>query len=168
MALEITRKDLTAAKLRAAARGCKDTRQARRLLAIALVLEGASRQDAARAAGMDRQTLRDWVHRYNDHGIEGLLDKPRSGRPPQLKEAQLRKLDAMVEKGPDVAIDKVVRWRCVDLKEVIKKRFKVEISERHVGRILKERGYHRLSVRPRHPKGDEAAQSAFKKTSLQR
>jgi transposase len=132
------------------------------------VLEGASRQDAARAAGMDRQTLRDWVHRYNDDGIDSLLDKPRSGRPPQLKEAQLRKLDAMVEKGPDVAVDKVVRWRCVDLKEVIKKRFKVEISERHVGRILKERGYHRLSVRPRHPKVDEAAQSAFKKTSLQR
>lgn len=168
MALEITRKDFTADELRAAARHCKDTRQARRLLAIALVLEGASRQDAARAAGMDRQTLRDWVHRYNADGIEGLVDKPRSGRPPQLKEAQLRKLDAVIEKGPDVATDKVVRWRCVDLKEVIKTRFNVEISERHVGRILNERGYRRLSVRPRHPQADEATQAAFKKTSLRR
>ena len=168
MALEITRRDFTAADLRSAARRCKDTRQARRLLAIGSVLDGASREDAARTAGMDRQTLRDWVHRYNADGIDGLLDKPRSGRPPQLEEAQLRKLDAMVEKGPDVAVHKVVRWRCVDLKEVIKERFDVEISERHVGRILKERGYSRLSVRPRHPKADEATQSAFKKTSLRR
>jgi transposase len=165
MALEITRKDFTAGELRALARRCKDTRQARRLLAIALVLEGASREAAARAAGMDRQTLRDWVHRFNAHGIDGLLDKARSGRPPQLKEAQLRKLDAIVEKGPSVATDKVVRWRCVDLKEVIKKRFDVEISERHVGRILNTRGYRRLSVRPRHPQADEVKQAAFKKSS---
>lgn len=168
MALEITRRDFTSDELRTAARRCKNTRQARRLLAIALVLEGACRQDAARAAGMDRQTLRDWVHRYNALGIDGLLDKPRSGRPPQLKEAQLRKLDAVIEKGPDVAVHKVVRWRCVDLKEVIKERFDVEISERHVGRILKDRGYRRLSVRPRHPQADEATQSAFKKTSPRR
>lgn len=168
MALAITRNEFTADELRAAARRCKDLRQARRLLAIALVLEGSCRQDAARAAGMDRQTLRDWVHRYNADGIDGLLDKSRSGRPPRLKEAQLRKLDALVEKGPDVAVQKVVRWRCVDLKEVIKDRFDVEISERHVGRILKDRGYARISVRPRHPKADEVAQSTFKKTSLRR
>ena len=168
MALAITRDEFTAAELRVAARHSKDPRQACRMLAIALVLEGASRQDAAHAAGMDRQTLRDWVPRYNAHGIDGLLDKPRSGRPPQLKEAQLRKLDAMIEEGPDIAAHKVVRWRCVDLKEVIKDRFDVEISERHVGRILKGRGFRRLSVRPRHPKADEATQAAFKKTSRRR
>ena len=168
MALAITRDDFAADELRAAARRCKDPRQACRILAIALVLEGASRQDAAHAAGMDRQTLRDWVHRYNADGLDGLLDKPRSGRPPQLKEAQLRKLDALIEQGPDVAVHKVVRWRCVDLKEVIKDRFDVEISERHVGRILKGRGFRRLSVRPRHPKSDEATQAAFKKTSRRR
>lgn len=168
MALEITRKNITAGALRGLARRCKDTRQARRMLAIALVLEGASREAAARAAGMDRQTLRDWVHRFNAHGIDGLLDKVRPGRPPQLKEAQLRKLDAIVERGPDVATDKVVRWRCVDLKEVIRERFDVEISERHVGRILNTRGYRRLSARPRHPQADEAAQAVFKKSSRRR
>jgi len=168
MALEITRTEFTAKELRSLARRCQDTRQARRLLALALVLEGFSREDAARAAGMERQTLRDWIPRYNAEGVDGLIDRPRSGRPPRLKEAQLQELDAVVEDGPDIAVHKVVRWRCVDLKGVIKDRFDVELSERQVGQILNDRGYRRLSVRPRHPKADEAAQQAFKKTLRRR
>jgi transposase len=168
MAIEIERKDRLAEDLRKLSRRGKDTRQARRLLAIALVLEGCSRSEAARACGMDRQTLRDWVHRYNAEGPEGLVDKARPGRPPCLDEMQLSQLDSLVEEGPDVAVHKVVRWRCVDLKDMIRDRFHVDISERHVGRLLKARRYRRLSVRPRHPRSDEAAQSAFKKTSPQR
>ena len=164
MAIAITRTELSADGLRAAARGTKDSDQARRLLALALVLDGASRTAAARAAGMDRQTLRDWVHRYNAEGIEGLCDRPRSGRPAQLCEAELAELADLVETGPDMAVHGVVRWRCVDLQGEIKARFGVEISERHVGRLLKGLKFPRLSVRPRHPKADEAAQQAFKKT----
>ena len=164
MALAVTRREFTAKDLRRKARQTRDTRQARRLLAIAMVLDGASREEAARAGGMDRQTLRDWVHSYNAQGIDGLIDKARPGRPPRLTQTQLQDLDAAIEEGPDIAVHKVVRWRCVDLKDVIKDRFDVEVSERHVGRLLKRRGYRRLSVRPRHPKTDEAAQSAFKKT----
>ncbi len=165
MAIAITRTELSADALRAAARGTKDSFQARRLLALALVLDGASRTAAARAAGMDRQTLRDWVHRYNAEGIGGLCDRPRSGRPAQLCEAELTELADLVETGPDMAVHGVVRWRCVDLQGEIKARFGVEISERHVGRLLKRLDFTRLSVRPRHPKADEAAQQAFKKTS---
>lgn len=164
MALGVTRREFTAKDLRRKARQTRDTRQARRLLAIAMVLDGASREEAARAGGMDRQTLRDWVHRYNAAGIEGLMDKARPGRPPRLSQTQLQELDAVIEEGPDIAVHKVVRWRCVDLKDAIKARFDVEVSERHVGRLLKGRDYRRLSVRPRHPRSDEAAQSAFKKT----
>ena len=167
MAIEVLRRDRSAAELRKLARSTKDTRQARRLLSIALVLDGASRKEAARAGGMDRQTLRDWVHRYNAEGPDGLGDRPRCGRPPALDIEQLRELDAIVEEGPDIAVHKVVRWRCVDLKDVLKDRFDVDMSERHVGRIIKARGFRRLSARPRHPKGDETARSAFKKT-LQR
>jgi len=165
MALVITRGDLSAEELRSEARRTKDSYQARRLLALALVLEGASRTAAARAAGMDRQTLRDWVIRYNEEGIEGLCDRPRSGRPPRLGEAQLAELARLVEEGPDVAVHGVVRWRCVDLQAQIKTRFGVEISERHVGRLLRRLKFTRLSVRPRHPEADAAAQEAFKKTS---
>ena len=64
-AVAITRLDMSAADLRAAAKRSADAKQAARILAIALVLDGFSREDAARLCGMDRQTLRDWVHRYN-------------------------------------------------------------------------------------------------------
>ena len=165
MALAITRPELSAEDLRLAARRSKDADQARRLLGIALVLDGASRTEAARATGMDRQTLRDWVIRYNAEGVEGLRDRPRPGRPAGLTAAQLAELARLVEDGPDVAVHGVVRWRCVDLQAQIKRRFGVELSERHVGRLLKQLKFTRLTVRPRHPQADEAAQQAFKKTS---
>ncbi len=165
MALTITRRELSAEELRVAARRTKDSDQLRRLLAIALVLEGASRTEAARVTGMDRQTLRDWVVRYNSEGVEGLHDRPRPGRPAQLTPAQLAELERLVEAGPDIDVHGVVRWRCVDLQAEIKQRFEVEVSERHVGRLLKRLAFTRLSVRPRHPEADEAAQTAFKKTS---
>ena len=164
MTVMVTRTDLSAAALRALAQRAGDVAQARRLLAVASVLDGASRTQAAEAAGMTRQTLRDWVHRYNEEGAEGLLDRPRPGRPGQLGEEQLKQLDTLVEQGPDIAAHGVVRWRCADLQSVIAETFAVTMSERHVGRMLKKRGFTRLSARPRHPKTDEAAQEAFKKT----
>src|SRR3954470_7259931 len=131
------------------------------MLALALVLEGASRAEAARAAGMDRQTLRDWVHRYNEEGLAGLRDRPRSGRRPRLSPEQ----EAAVEQGPDPARDGVVRWRRVDLQALIEARFAVRLHERTVGKVLRRLGFTPLSVPPRHPKADEAAQEAFKKAS---
>src|SRR3982751_1044810 len=126
MTVAITRKEPGAVELRREAARCRDARAARRMLALALVLEGASREEAARAAGMDRQTLRDWVHRYNAEGLPGLHDRHRSGRKPRLTPEQEAELVTAVEQGPDPP---------------------------------------RLSVRPRHPKADEAAQEAFKKAS---
>ena len=81
MTVTITRLDLSAADLRARAARTADAKAARRMLAIALVLEGWSRQDAAAACAMERQTLRDWVHRFNDKGLDGLLDQPRRNGP---------------------------------------------------------------------------------------
>ena len=170
MTLAIARTDLSAEDLRGVARRTKDSHQSRRLLALAQVLDGHSRGASARAGGMDRQTLRDWVHRYNAAGVAGLCDRPRSGRPAQLSTAQLStaqlaELAQLVEAGPDLAVHGVVRWRCVDLQREIKARFGVQISERHVGRLLKRLKFTRLSVRPRHPRADQAAQQSFKKTS---
>ncbi len=165
MAIEIVRVERTSDELRHLACRTDDTAQARRLLAIALVLDGASRKDAARAAGMDRQSLRDWVHRYNDEGVDGLCDRARSGRPALMSRDQLAEFDQMVERGPDRQADGIVRWRCIDLKEQVATRFGVDISERSVGRILNERKFSRLVPRPQHPKSDEVRQEAFKKTS---
>ena len=165
MTIAITRHEPGAGELRREAARCRDARAARRMLALALVLEGASREEAARAAGMDRQTLRDWVHRYNAEGLAGLSDRPRSGRKPRLTAEQEAELATAVERGPDPDRDGVVRWRRVDLQALIEARFAVRLHERSVGKVLRRLGFARLSVRPRHPKADEAAQEAFKKAS---
>ncbi len=116
MTIQITRTEFSAAELRREACRASDTGQARRLLAIASILDGASRANAAKSAGMERQTLRDWVHRYNTEGVEGLKDHPRTGRKPLLNKEQLSALEQIVEKQPDPDTDGVVRWRCCDLK----------------------------------------------------
>ena len=135
------------------------------MLALALVLEGSSRAEAARHAGMDRQTLRDWVHRYNAEGLDGLRDRRRPGPRPRLTPEQEAELATAVERGPDPDRDGVVRWRRVDLQALIETRFAVRLHERTVGKVLRRLGFARLSVRPRHPKADAAAQEAFKKAS---
>ena len=163
MAIAITRQELDAGELRREAKRCRDAAAARRMLALALVLDGASREEAARHAGMDRQTLRDWVHRYNEEGLLGLYDRRRSGRKPRLTPEQEAELATAVERGPDPDRDGVVRWRRVDLRALIETRFAVRLHERSVGKLRRRLGFARLSVRPKHPKADEAAQEAFKK-----
>ena len=165
MAVEIAREDLTPAQLRAAAGRAKDGRAARRMLAIALVLEGTDRKAAAQTCGMDRQTLRDWVHRYNAEGLAGLVNRRSPGPPARLSPNQKADLAALVEAGPDREQDGVVRWRRIDLKRRIETMFGVTMHERTVGKQLTALGFRRLSVRPQHPKADVVAQEAFKKTS---
>jgi transposase len=165
MAILITRKDHTPAELRAAASRTRDGASARRLLALALVLEGSSRTAAAANCGMERQTLRDWVHRYNAEGVAGLADRQRSGRPPRLTAAREAEIAKLVEVGPDLATHGVVRWRCVDLQKIIADRFDIALAERSVAKLLKKLRFVRLSPRPYHPKKDADAQEAFKKTS---
>ena len=164
-AIAITRRELTAGELRVAAGRTKDAGAARRMLAIALVLEGVDRRTAAESCGMDRQTLRDWVHRYNAEGLAGLGNRRGPARRRRLTPAQMAEFTAWVEAGPDPARDGVVRWRRKDLKQRVATAFAVELHERTVGKYLAAEGYRRLSVRPHHPKADPDAQEAFKKTS---
>ena len=172
VAISITRLDLTAAELRAASAKSRDAQAARRMLALALVLEGVDRKTAAETCGMDRQTLRDWVHRYNAEGLAGLTNHRGAPRPRRLDPGQVSELMAWLEAGPDPApdpaADGVVRWRRQDLRRRIAARFGVELHERTVGKYLAALGYRRLSVRPRHPKTDPEAQEAFKKASPRR
>jgi transposase len=163
-AVAITRDEHSAADLRREATRTQDADAARRMLALALVKEGWSRTAAARACGMDRQTLRDWVHRYNAEGLAGLADRPRPGRPPRLSEAQMTELEALVEKGPDPDTDGVLRWRRLDLKALIATCFAVTVHERTVSKLLHKLAFAKLSVRPQHPKSVPQAQEAFKKT----
>ena len=153
----------TPAELRRLAASGKDANQSRRLLSIAAVLDGMSRADAAKIGGMDRQTLRDWAHRFNEHGSAGLKDNRRRGNPRRLSQAQLAELAGIVETGPDRAVDGVVRWRRIDLQRVIADRFKIDYHQRSIGKLLKHLGVSHISARPRHPKQDGEVIAAFKK-----
>lgn len=158
------RTDYSAAELRRFAKSSGDSKQSRRLLSLAAVLDGMSREDAARVGGMDRQTLRDWVHRFNEAGPDGLKDACNGGPQPRLSPAQKAELAGIVETGPDPVVDGVVRWRRVDLQKLIKARFGVDYHERYVGTLLKELGFSHISARPRHPGQDGEIVEAYKKT----
>jgi transposase len=163
-AVGITRLQHGASELRGLAVKCSDTTVARRLLGIAMVLEGVSRHDAARQTGMDRQTLRDWVHRYNEEGVTGLSSRKAPGAVGKLSTEQMAQLRDLVLAGPNREVHQVVRFRCVDLCAEVEKRFSVVVSERTMGKWLHKLGLTRVQPRPYHPKKDEAAQDAFKKT----
>jgi transposase len=162
VAIEITRREMSPGELRDAAARSRDANATRRMLALALVLEGHSREDAAHMCGMDRQTLRDWVHRYNAEGIAGLCNRPAPGPEPRLSADQEAEVAEWMESGPDLERDGVVRWRCRDLQERIEREFQVSFHERTIGKLLARLGFRRLSVRPRHPESDVSEQQAFK------
>ena len=164
----VLRNDIPAVELRRLAKKSKDNNQARRLLSLAAVLDGMNRGEAARIGGMDRQTLRDWVHRFNQEGPDGLLDHKAKGGVPRLSPAQKAALVDLVEKGPDREADGIVRWRRVDLKGVIKQRFGVDYHERYVGKLLHQLGFSHVSARPQHPGQDAETIQAFKKTLAMR
>ena len=160
------RNDISAEELRRVARRETNGRVASRLLALANALDGMERGEAARRAGMDRQTLRDWVIRFNDQGIEGLRDRPKSGRPTWLDEGQMASLRALVLRGPDPERDGVSTWRAKDLCRIVEERFKVAYSENGLLRLLHDLGLSWQKARPVHPQADLKAQARFKKNSL--
>jgi transposase len=163
--VEITRRDLDAGGLRRAAARSADADAARRMLALALVLEGRLRHAAASTCGMDRQSLRDWVHRYNAAGLAGLCNRKAPGSAAKLTGEQAAVVAGWVRAGPQLIEDGVVRWRRIDLARKIEKEWGVVLAERSVGDLLRRLGFRRISVRPQHPKQDPAEQAAHKKTS---
>ena len=160
------RDDISSEQLRRRARRERDGRVSARLIAIANALDGMDRASAARLAGMDRQTLRDWVHRYNVAGIAGLCDRPKPGRTPKLSEGQMASLKAIVLAGPDPAVDRIGRSRIVDLCRYVEERWEVRYSETGMLRLLWSLDLSHRKTRPRHPQSDEKAQQAFKKGAL--
>ena len=163
--IEITRTELSAEDLRAYAVRSANGAMVRRLLALALLLDGYARETAAKPNGMTRQTLRDWVRRFNAGGVAGLRSRTSPGRSPLLTDVRMAELKAIAIEGPDPERHKVVRWRRVDLCEEIASRWSVEVCEQTVGRWLRQFGTTRLQPRPYRPKKDPAAAEAFKKTS---
>src|SRR6201984_485085 len=161
MAALVIRDDVAPEELRRRARRERDGRVSARLIAIANALEGMDRASAARLAGMDRQTLRDWVHRYNAKGIAGLSNRPLPGRAPKLSEGQMASLKALVLRGPDPPVEGAGRWGIVDLCRVVEERWGVSYSETGMLRLLWSLDLSHRKTRPLHPKTDPKAQEAF-------
>ena len=157
------RSDFTAGDVRGFARRAKDAAQTRRLLAIAAVLDGASREAAAKIGGMDRQTLRDWVIRFNEQGPDGLINIPSPGVPPKLGKKHRAFLARLVEEGPIPAVRGVVRWRACDLIMRLHEEFGFSVSDDTIYRALKDLGFSHVSARPKAYKQDAEAMDAFKK-----
>jgi transposase len=162
----VLRADYDAAQVRRLAAASSDADQSRRLLAIAAAYDGHSRADAAQLAGMDRQTLRDWVVRFNALGPDGLIDRSAPGAARRLTAAQEAEFAQLVEAGPAAAgLTHLARWRCLDLKALIFERWSVDYHERTIGKLLDRLGFSHITARPRHRRQDVEALATFKKTS---
>ena len=156
----------TPLELRRLAASTKDANQSRRLLSIAAVLDGMSRAEAAKIGGMDRQTLRDWVHRFNAHGPAGSEGQP----PPGKSQAAIGRAAGRTDRRSSrpARIGQSKAW-CAGGASTFsvssKQRFGVDYHERTIGKLLKALGFSHISARPRHPKQDGEVIQAFKKTS---
>ena len=162
------RGDIGSEELRRRARRERDGRVSARRIAIANALEGMDRASAARLAGMDRQTLRDWVHRYNAEGIAGLCNRPAPGRRPKLSEGQMAALKAVVLAGPDPSVDNIERWRVADLCRWVEQRWGVSYSETGMLRLLWSLDLSHRKTRPRHPQSSEKVQRSRREPGLPR
>jgi putative transposase len=156
------RDDYDAGAVRAAAKRSKNGPQARRLLALAAIYDGATRSETARIGGVGLQVVRDWVLRFNAQGPDGLIDRKAPGQPPRLNETHRAALAAILESGPIPAVHGVVRWRIVDLCQWIFEEFRVVVAEQTLSRVLRAMGYRKLSARPRHHAQAEGAIEDFK------
>jgi transposase len=162
VALEI-RTDLSAGELRALARREKDPRAASRMYAIAHALEGLSRAEAARLAGMERQALHDAVVRYNSEGLAGLHDRPKGHARPVLSDEESARLKQIVLAGPDLARHGRTEWTLPALAEEIARLWGKSLHPASLSRVLRRLGLSKQKTRPRHPQADAQAQEAFKK-----
>jgi transposase len=159
------RGDFEAHQLRQIAKQTKDGPQARRLLALAAIYDGASRTEAATIGGVTLQVIRDWVLRFNARGPDGLVNGKAPGQPSRLTAADRVALAAIVESGPIPAIHGVVRWRIIDLCQWLLDEHQVTISKQTLSRELRAIGYRKLSARPRHHAQRPGAIEDFKKVS---
>ena len=135
------RLDYDAAVLRRIARDSQDPDQVRRLLTLALIYDGGSRTEAAKAGCVTLQVVRDWVLRFTRHGPAGLNDRKAPGQPPRLNDAHRAALAAMVESGPVPAVHGVVRWRVIDLCQWLWEEHRVTVAKQTLSRTLRAMGY---------------------------
>src|SRR5471032_2512585 len=159
----VLRGDFKASQLRGLAKKTKDGPQARRLMTVAAIYDGATRTEAAKIGGVGLQIFRDWVLRFNAYGPDGLLDRKPPGQPSKLNDGQRQAVAQMIESGQIPAVHGVVRWRLIDLAQWIYEELRITIAKQTLSRELRAMGYRKLSARPRHHAQAEGVIEDFKK-----
>jgi transposase len=143
----------------------KNPRHAVRIRAVYLALMGKTAPQIAHVLGYARRVVQNWIYSYNRLGLDGLQDKAGRGITARLNTDQLQWLRQRIDQGP-TEDDGICVFHAADIGHIIKQQFGVSYSVRQVQRLLRKLGYRYLSGRPEHPKGDEKARTAFKKTLL--
>src|SRR5258708_39666664 len=113
---------------------------------------------------MDRQTLRDWVIRFNEQGADGLINIPSPGMPPKLNAIHTAFLARIVEEGPIPAIHGVVRWRACQLIMPLREEFWLSLSDDTTYPAPKNVNISHLNARPTASQQNHEAMYPFKKT----
>lgn len=158
----------TAADLRRLAKQQSGRRPALRLLAIANALDGMSRAQAARAAGIERQSLCDAIKRFNAQAIAGLIDRPKGHRRERLCEAEQAVLINLILRGPDPAKGEPCAWTLPDLCRFIEERFDKSMCPQSMSRVVRRLGLSRQKARPVHPQKNPKAAAVFEKRGCSR
>ena len=161
--IAVTCTDHTPESLRKLASSYKFRDCRNRLRAMALMIEDSvSRAEISRRVGVDVQTLRDWVVRYNEAGVGGLRDAARPGRPPKLDENQQAQLVAWMDAGPDPDAGEPSCWTVGDIRLWIGRRFDVDFTLEGVRRMIHRLDFRHVSPRPIHPRAKPEDQENFR------
>lgn len=152
----------TTKELLAVSRSEPNKRLAQRIQVIAWAQKGMSCPEIVRISGYSRRSIQAWVAVYNADGINGLRDKPRSGRTPLLTREKYEQLCQRIDAG---AVSGRANLGGNDIRRILKEEFGVLYTLDGVYKLLHRLGYSYLMPRPQHEKADVALQEAFKKTS---
>ena len=161
------RTDIPATTLSEIAKTEKSGAVCRRLLGLAHLLEGGHRAEAQRIACLTTCTFRGWMKQFNDEGIAGLYPRKSPGRPSRMSQEVVCKLKEKVLSGPSPE-EGLVRYRIVDLQTYLEKEHQISFGISRIWYVLQDLNISWKTARQRHPKSDEQAQEAFKKTSKMR
>ena len=157
------RTKLGAAELRALVRRDTPLWAAARFYAIAHVLDGKSRTEAARLCGMDRQALRDAVVRFNAEGVDGMADCSPPGREPRLTAGEQAALAVLILRGPDPERSGISSWTLADLCQEAQTHWNKSFHPASMSRVVRRLGFSRQKARQVYPQSDPAAHAAFAK-----
>ena len=153
----------TSKHLLALSRKEPNARKRMRLLAVSLFFEGENKANIARRLNIARGSVNKWVSNYLATGLDGLANKPISGRPPKLSPVKLEQLSDYVKSSATSATGG--RLTGEDIARYIASHFNVQYHPDHIYKLLKQLGFSWVTSRSRHPKQSHERQEAFKKVS---